>query len=295
MSQVLPDFLIMTPDSNYVQAAERKWSLRLYSAMKSQRLRLNRTNSDQTRLYVPNNVLSAGIGFSYNRLGLDLGLNLNLADENVSERFDFQGNIIFKPHIINFFIQQYGGLEVIEPNEGFRDDLETRAYGFNYFYRFNHKKLSLAAVMQGTEIQRKSTGQFSLGMFFNYTQLENDSLLLPATPDNNINDPGKITNMMMGPIVSYSYVQVLPHNFFAFASLGPGTGINFNRSYENDWTLFTHRLVYKLHLRATMGYAGERFYTLFSFFTESYFFEQLRSVDSGLDVAQFKLVAGYRL
>ena len=91
------------PDSTYVETYPGTWSLRGYGIVKAQQLQLNSSN-DASIHYLPDNILGLGIGISYRRLVLDLGATLG-SSENISQRFDFQGNVFLFPRSIAAFIQ----------------------------------------------------------------------------------------------------------------------------------------------------------------------------------------------
>lgn len=286
----IPDFFLVNPDSNYIEQNKDMWSIRIYSVLKSQLLQYR--NQSDSYNYRPNNVTGAGIGVSYQSLLLDLGINLKLEQENPSDRFDLQGDLIWKQHFISFYIQKYRGFDYDE-GTSFRKDLKTQNFGFNYLHLFNHKRLSLAAAFQGTQIQKKSAGSLGLGAFFSVFKTKADSSFLP---DNNFGDANveKINSVFPGLMASYTHMFVLPQHLFLLASAGPGIGWQITDIKTDDWFNPAQNLLFKFQGRVSLGYSGPKIYVISTFFDEIFLNSLSDDLKSRLDVVKIKLVIGYR-
>ena len=158
-------------DSAYVHTYEDTWSLRLYSIVKAQGLRLENDAAGQVR-YLPDNIFGLGLGISYRFLVLDLGLTLG-GEQNLSSRIDLQGNVFFRKHIFDFYFQAYQGFELLEPEpanpqQKFRNDFRTLAFGINYLYNFKGDRLAIRSTTVGDYRQARTEGSWLVGGFTSF-------------------------------------------------------------------------------------------------------------------------------
>jgi hypothetical protein len=281
-------------DSIYVDNKVPDWSVRIYSVLKSQRLDFIHKPSDKDVVFYPNNVIGAGIGASFRNLVIDMGINLDLNRENPSGRFDLQGDLIWKYHFVNFFTQRYRGLQPTG-ELAFREDLRTRVNGLTYNYLFNARKLSIAAILTGTTIQRKSVGSFGAGGFAGLVNIKADSAILAIQENGySIKDFNESNAFLIGLNGLYGHVFTFPGSLFLFTSISPGIGIQVHDVKAGDWYRPEQPIIFKFQSRLAMGYSGQKFYLLANFTDERFSYPLSNVIGNSLDVIKMKLLAGFR-
>ena len=87
------DTLLIDRDINH-------WSMRAIASFKDNNFRLR--NSNFTLHYTPTNRAGAGVGFASSKLLLDLTINIKTDEEESTERFDLQGNLLIKQELLLF-------------------------------------------------------------------------------------------------------------------------------------------------------------------------------------------------
>jgi len=285
-------------DTSYINLLYDDWSLRLLGVFKYQNIIFS--NGDgETIKYLPNDRTSVGVGFAYKFLVVDVGIRLLLNQEELTSRFDLQGDLAFSRHFVNVFIQRYKGFdEANSPSGvGFRDDIRSWIGGLNYFYNFNHKRVSIRSIFTGNRKQKKSAGTFLAGGYFSMQNLHADSSIV-SQRGSEFNSFAQITDMQMlnaGITGGYGYIWVLPRNFFIFGALMPGIGIN-----AGDVEAETNYDVKigpsgKIHGKAALGHIAGRFYSGVTYSVD-YFINNIgKSNLFRYNVGKLKVVFGYRL
>lgn len=287
-------------DSSYVDL-DRRWSLRAYSLVKFQTIFLKNKSNNQSIRYFPGNPFGVGLGFAYRYLVIDLGINLRLDKDTEASHVDFQGSLFLRTEAFDFFVQRYRGFRGVNfsfKDEKFRDDIKTFALGFDYFHTFNGRRLSIASALQGTSIQKKSTGSFVLGGYFSLYRLASDSSIVPPSEQPNFNDRAQIhetrfTNF--GIQAGYAYSLVFPRNYFFFASILPGLGFNFGAIEAGEDYRPRRAPAGKLNLRLAMGRAARQYYTIISFDMDNFLMNIGHQNRYRYSLGKIKLVVGYRM
>lgn len=282
-------------DTNYVDLLYDSWSIRTVATFKYQNLILR--NDDGSRIrFVPKDRTAVGIGFAYKFLAVDIALRLLLAQENFTKRFDFQGDIALQKHLIDVNVQRYEGFEQrSETLSAFREDVRSWVIGLNYFYNFNHRRLSIRSVFTGNRRQKKSAGSFVLGGFISVQDLKSDSTLSAGEQGF---ESGQIRNArfnLAGIQGGYTYLKTLPANFYLFGGIMPGIGLNNGYTRNINRNDIEMEPMFKLNIKAAAGHIGRRFYGGV-IYSADYF---LLNIDSrnNLDynIGKIKFVIGYKL
>lgn len=177
---IFPLFIAPDLDTNYIDLQRDKWSIRAFSTLKYHALRVRDKELGKTARFLPNNVLSVGIGFAYRFWLVDVGFGINPNKEDGTNAFDLQTSLLLgSRHLFNIGFQRYKGFSVSGLEENvFRDDLLVYYGGIDYSYYFNYRKLSMRAVFRGDLRQLKSSFSPILGAFIAADYVSADSSLI---------------------------------------------------------------------------------------------------------------------
>jgi hypothetical protein len=291
--------VVKNTDTSYIDYQVDAWSLRAYSIFKNHSFHLR--SSETTLNYIPNNRFGIGFGVAYYPFLLDIGFNIKPKQKDPTNRFDLQGNLIFREHYIGLVIQDYKGFNINSPdieNEVFREDIRSSTLYLTYGYIFNSKRVSIGSILSGFHQQKKSVGSFILGGFLNYYKLQADSSIVPNEQPPLMADlqgTNGYKNIGGGILGGYGYVLVFPHNFYSFFSLLPGLGLIYKTVYtETDSYHPSMPLLYRLNLNISFGYNSSKYYFILTFNTDI----SATSLDSGnwgaLNIGKAKLIFGYK-
>ena len=182
------------PDSSnlYIEDLTDLLNLRLYTLTKYNSLEI--INPSGRMIMRPNGNTNLGVGFNYKGLGLGVAFGRPLSQSSIDKygmtnRFDMQASLYGKRFGVDGFVQWYKGYYMANP-EDFIDwdkpnyphvrDLEIFSIGGNGFYLFNRKKFSYKAAYLRNEIQKRSAGSFSTGIFFYHDMVRSENGFLPA-------------------------------------------------------------------------------------------------------------------
>ncbi len=288
------------PDSNYVELLPNLWSIRVLGVVKNQGNSILNRSSGTTVRYRPTNTFP-GAGFTYKFLLVDLGVNLKLNKEDVTQRFDFQGTIMGRKYIIDAFIQVYQGYQLVNAAEletRFRDDLQVSQFGVNFVRTFGGAKLSLRSAFIGSEIQKKAVGSFVAGGFFSNFHLRADSSVVPVSRARDFNEYAQIDQIDLlnfGVSAGYAYAQVFPKHYILFLAVLPGLGLNFGDVHAQKWYKPPVGPFGKVHLRVALGRSSVKNYQILSFSSDFFFMDFGHQNLYRYSFGKIKLVYGFRL
>jgi len=282
-------------DTNYVDLLYDSWSIRSVATFKYQNLILRNDNGDIIR-FIPKDRTAVGLGFAYKFLAVDVALRLLLARDNFTKRFDFQGDIALQKHLVDINVQRYEGFEKRGKTlTTFREDVRSWVIGLNYFYNFNHRKLSIRSVFTGNRRQKKSAGSFVLGGFISVQDLESDSTLSAGETGF---DSGLIRNArfnLTGIQGGYTYLKTLPANFYLFGGIMPGMGLNNGFTRDANQNDINMEPMFKLSVNAAAGHIGKRFYGGV-IYSADYFLLNIENRNNlDYNIGKIKFVIGYKL
>lgn len=249
-------------DSSYVAEDADVLVIRSYLSRKYTALHFP---SEDLR-YQPNSGLNAGLGFTYQKLTLNLAFPpafLNRGRERDFPRFlDLQGHFYPVHWMVDFFGQFYNGYRLPEGlgsgTPYLRPDLELLKLGVNVNYLFAGDKISLNAAMHQSDIQKKSAISPMLGVEMYRVQLSADSLLLPEALGASDNYQ-QADFFHAGPNLGLLGTVVFGKGFFATGAFSGNLGLAraWHRSPGEQTAGWGLNLGY--HARAYVGYNGSRF------------------------------------
>jgi len=286
-------------DTLFIDNNMNNWSLRTFVSFKDYQLELS---NDETELnYVPNNPYGMGFGYANSKIRIDVGFNIKGKGEEVTDRFDMQGDLTLNNKLIVFQVQNYKGFEVESKDDPqtFREDIKSLSMGLYYMFLFNSKRVSLSSLLTGMEKQKKNAGTFMAGIFSMYNSLKADSSIIPYYAEEFFNDAAQITrttNFSIGLTGGYTYHFVLPWDLFLNTTLSPGIGLSFKNvtTETSDYSPGNILLTF-LNLRLAAGYNGYRHYIELSA-QNAWFNSSLGFGNQGrLITTRIKLAYGWKL
>lgn len=253
------DTLLIDKDINH-------WSMRAIASFKDNNFRLS--NSNSTLHYTPTNRAGAGVGFASSKLLLDLTINIKTDQEESTERFDLQGNLLIKQELLLFQIQNYQGFNVIntsleDPSE-FREDIHSFSSSLNYTHLFKPGMKTPHTFYSNLNSQATRMGTFLAGVYTTYHYVYADSSIVPASSAEYFNEQAQIQKMheiAIGVSGGYAYILPLPAHFFFMMVINPGLGLNF-KSIKTETSSYRPSDLWELYLYANIafGYNGSKFY-----------------------------------
>ena len=253
-------------DSLFLDHDKRYWSIRVMANYKDNKFKLK--NDQNTLNYTPNNPSGVGIGFANSKFRLDLILNIKTNKEEITDRFDMQGDMMIKQNVILFQVQNYQGFNVKNSSTddpgSFRRDIRSFSTSLNLIHIFKSDLKNLTTIYSGIHTNYKSTGSFLAGFYTNYHIVQADSSIVPESSQDLFNEEAQITKMnkfALGISGGYAYFLSLPSNFFVLVAATPGVGVNFKK-LRTDSTTYTPNELLELYLyvNVSIGYNGPQFY-----------------------------------
>jgi hypothetical protein len=265
-----------TLTANYYTNLNNQFILRFFTHYKANNV--NITKGDTEIRYRPNGTFNVGIGFNWKFLGLGFsyGIPKSTASNNKygkTQRFDFQASIMSKVFGGDGFLQIYRGYHIANPGD-LTDweedyfpqlpDMQVITLGINAFYIVNHNRFSYRAAFVGNQIQHKSAGSVTAGLFGTFDQLRTDNGFIPPEfidYDNEELDLKSFEALTVGLSVGYMYTFVLGKGFFISLAGVPGIGYRQYRLTQlNDTTSKDQRVAFHLLGRIAAGWNKYRYF-----------------------------------
>lgn len=278
-----------------------RWSVRGLANFKDNRFQLR--NDDYTLEYYPNNRSGVGFGFLNSKLLVDIIFNIKSNKEEITERFDMQGDLMIGKSYIIFQVQTYEGFNVkntsIDDPGIFRRDINTLTLNLIYFYIFNSEVNTLSSIFSGVNKNYKSAGSFIGGVYTDFHKMDADSSIVPQSSAELFNDQAQIINYNnygFGINFGYSYFFKLPANFLVVLAAAPGAGLSF-KSIDTETTSYNPSDIWNASITANiqLAYNGPRIYVELSSMN-TWFFTSLDYNNKGrMNSTKMKLAIGWKL
>ena len=299
------------PDSSnlYIEDLTDLLNLRLYTLTKYNSLEI--INPSGRMIMRPNGNTNLGLGFNYKGIGLGVAFGRPLSQSSIDKygltnRFDMQASMYGKHIGIDGFVQWYKGYYMANPADFIEwdkptypqvRDLEIFSIGGNGFYLFNREKFSYKAAYLRNEIQKRSAGSFSTGIFFYHDMVSSENGFLPAEMPDSIRtdfDLKEFDATSIGISVGYQHTFVIRSNFFINFQLTPGIGYRRLSAKSLDGgSGIVNKAAWQVLGRTAMGYEFESFYigVTGSIILRSY---QYKGYEVDLGTEQFRITVGKR-
>ncbi len=284
-------------------------TVRFYPLFKTNSLELKLSGENLSMK--PHGTTNLGVGFNYKFLGLGISVGLPTSDESNkifgrTKRFDFQASYYGKKFAADGFFQNYKGYYVEnpttimaweEPYYPQTEDLRVFSIGGTVFYIFNSETFSYKAAYLRNEIQKKSAGSFTAGIFAFRDELTSyDGFIPDEFPDSIKNeiDIKAFDASSIGIAGGYMHTFVIRGNFFINLALVPGIGYRRFKVVDLDNnSLYLNTPGIQLQTKIAMGYEFKQFYLGLISATILRNFKHEDS-EMNLGTGQFRLVIGKR-
>jgi len=260
----------------------------LYAKQKYSRFSIVDKSTDKELMYSPNKQLNMGFGFNYKWLGIGIAFNLGFINNDDdkygrTKRLDWQTNVYTNKAVFDFYLQNYRGHYVENPDEVFsgwksgdapyiRSDVVTISLGLSGMYVFNHNQFSYKAAFMQTAVQKKSAGSFILGASVFTQAIVGDSSIFPKGSDFDSLPPVRAHSAIyFGPKAAYAYNLIVAKHFFASISLSMALEVGKVEDLLEDNTLYSSwNPIIHFQPRVAIGYNKPKWYVGFSLVRDSY-------------------------
>jgi hypothetical protein len=229
-------------DTTYYETFRDKLNIRTYLSQKYIHVNIPSSGNTTDLEYKANPKLNLGAGFTYRWLTINLfnGFSfLNKKDEvkGKTKGLNLQVHLYPAKWAIDLlfespkglFIDQKGAAGAGANNYYYREDIKSNLYGVSVYRVPNKDKFSYRAAISQTEWQKRSAGSFLYGGGIFHGTLQGDSVLVPASLQNQYPEKGvtKLTYTTIGPGVGYAHTLVVDQHFFITGSLVFNANVNF--------------------------------------------------------------------
>ena len=285
-------------------------SLKLFTLTKSNTLDI--INAPEGRVTLrPNGNTNLGVGFNYKFIGIALSFGRPLTESSIEKygqtsSFDLQISSFGKRIGFDGFIQGYRGYYMANPQDHMDwdnpyypqiSDLSIFSIGANAFYMFNSKNFSYKAAYIRNNVQKKSAGSFSTGIFFYQDIVKSNNGLLPQEVRDSVwsdFDLKEFNAFSIGLSAGYQYTFVIKGNLFISLQGTPGIGYrHLSVTTLDDRVGNVNELAWQLTARVAIGYEFKHFYVgaMGSTILRSFKYNDY-TVDLGTE--QFRVMIGKR-
>jgi len=301
----------MPSDSSdqYIEDLTQLFNLRVFSLTKLNTLEI--INPPDKIVLRPNGNTNIGIGFNYKRLGLAVAFGRPLSQSSIEKygltnRLDMQFSMYGKRIGLDGFLQWYQSYYMANPSDYVNwdnphypqeEDLQVFSIGASGFYLFNSEKFSYRAAYLRNEIQKRSAGSFSSGIFFYHDMVHSENGFMPSEFTDSIHadfDLKDFEATSLGILVGYQHTFIIRKNFFINFQVTPGVGyrrLNVN-AVDGESTHENHP-AWQVLGRLALGYEFNWFYVgaMGSLIWRSY---KYKNYEIDLGTEQFRFTIGKR-
>jgi len=244
-----PDSLSQSEDKKniYITDLSDLLAFRLYTITKTNKLEI--FNGDDRIILKPNGSTNLGVGFNYKSLGLGIAFGFPQSqasnDKYVkTNRFDFQFSVYSKKIGIDGFFQIYRGYYNSNPGDFLEwdkdyfpkvEDLRVLSLGISAFYIFKDERFSYKAAFVRNQIQKRSAGSFTLGVFGFYDESNTDNGFIPEIYPDSIKTDFDLKGFKATSIgISAGYMHTFVFRFPVFINFALIPGFGYKRVTLTD-------------------------------------------------------------
>lgn len=262
-------FALAQYDTAFIEKPDDRLNVRFYLSRKFTDFTLK---DPETQLrFLPNSGQNLGIGATYKTLTLNLAFPFGFLNPNrrsdFPKYFDLQVHLYPEKWIIDLFGQFYNGYSIRdyfgEGQDYVRQDMKMRKIGANVNYLFNGERISLAAAMLQSEIQKRSAISPMVGFELYRITVKADSLIFPV-------DSGIDSNFRRGDFIQFGPnagmvgTLVFGKGFFVTAAMSADLGLGYGRlERQSESRVWEFNPTY--FARGFAGYNGRQFSVNFNY------------------------------
>ena len=270
-------------DTTYVRDYSQRPTVRIFASHKFNSLVLRALPGYEDLRYRPNGRLNLGIGASYRRLTLNIGLPAPFVNDDSEQRgrsrfIDAQANLYTVRQASNLFLQSYRGYHITSYDQAqlgweqptiypYRGDLRQFNVGISSLRIHDHERFSYRAAFNQDAWQLRSAGTWLYGGYATCYVLKADSAIVPARIRDRFFTTSSIREGIIadiGPMAGYAFTYVYKRHWFITASGAVGAGITVQElrvpAEEGDRRLSDAGPGWHVQVRAAFGYNSARRY-----------------------------------
>lgn len=249
---------VIINDSIYFESMRHKFNVKLEFDNDIETFEFNDYYSSYS--IKPNTSLRTLIGFNYRFLSLKIGYSPKLfKSEDYSKKgdtrvFKISFDIFYKKWLQTFEYSDIKGYyieEIIDNNYNYiiLPNLKTQIIRGKTRFNINDK-FSLKAVINQTEIQRKSAGSFVPSITYEFFKISDTSIFEKIQSFNIILD------------ANYIYMFVINKKWYSNIGLAPGLGYGFNKLTEGEANNITtsNDIILNFNSVVSLGYSSNYFF-----------------------------------
>lgn len=270
-------------DTLYVTDLSRRPTLRVYGSNKFNSM-VVRSNKGFTDLrFRPNGKYIIGVGASYRRLTLNIGVPMPFVNTDNDRRgrtryLDAQANLHTPTQSSNLFLQVFKGYHITshakdllkweQPTEfPYRADLLQYNIGLSTLRILNPNRFSYRAAFNQDAWQKRSQGSWLAGGYLTCYVVKADSGLVPTRIANEFTERSDLRKGVfvdLGVLGGYAYTLVVDRHWFATvsAAIGGGPAGQFLTSDRGMATYRSNSMGFGWHaqFRGAIGYNSRTHY-----------------------------------
>lgn len=239
-------------DTLYVKDYSHLIAGRAFASTKFNTLSLRSQEGQAALIYRPNNQVNLGIGVSYRKLTLNIGIKapwLNRDDRvyGKTRYIDAQANMLSPERATNLFLQYFRGYHISSHSQAevgwqqqtsrpYRSDLEQINIGISTLKMTNARRFSYRAAFNQDAWQRLSQGSWMYGGYATWYHVRADSSLIPERIAARYQPGARIRIGDFGDLGlmgGYAYTYVLGGHWFLTGSAALGLGASIQRVVRN--------------------------------------------------------------
>lgn len=305
-------------DSLYVIDLSRRPTVRVYGSTKFNSMVVRSRPGRPDLRFRPNSQYNIGVGASYRRLTLNIGVPMPFVNSDNDRRgrtryVDAQANLHTPTQSSNLFLQVFKGYHITshprsalqwdQPTEfPYRGDLLQYNIGLSTLRILNPQRFSYRAAFNQDAWQKRSQGSWLAGGYLTSYVVRADSGLVPARIANDFTERADLRHgvfLDLGVLGGYAYTLVVRQHWFATLSgaIGGGPAAQFLRADRGAGTFRTNSVGFGWHgqLRAAIGYNTRARYVGLVFNQENIGYPMGRNDGFAWDVGNFRLILAIRL
>ena len=305
-------------DSLYVRDFSNRPTVRLYVSTKFNSLVIRANDANTDLRYQPNGHYNIGVGMSYRRLTLNIGLPMPFVPSDVEEKgrtkyLDAQANLHTNKRSSNLFLQVFKGYHITSHSQEqlgwsqptaypYRSDLVQFNVGISTLRIVDYEHFSYRATFNQDAWQQRTKGSWLYGGYGTCYVLSADSAVIPGALQQQFSTASGLTRgtlFDLGAMGGYVHTFVYKRHWFLTLSgaLGVGPSVQRVKFMEPD-AMHTRTDLgpgWHAQLRGGVGYNSRYYYAGILFNQERVAYLLGTQDRFAWDVGNFRVMVAKRL
>ncbi|OOG78699.1 DUF4421 domain-containing protein [Algoriphagus sp. A40] len=285
-------------DTAYIKDTPEKMILRAYFSRKYTEINYG----DQIGVYEPNTGLNLGVGVTFQKFTLNIGVPVSFLNPDRKEEWpsflDLQSHIYPNSWIIDLFGQFYNGYYIKDfnnPGEDYlRKDIRVVKLGASASYLFNGEKLSFEAAFHQSAIQKRSAFSPMVGFEAYRVRISGDSLILPESDGPILGNYSRGDFWQVGPNAGFAGTLVIGKGFFITGAASGNLGLGISKA-DQDKETKNVELMPGYFLRGFAGYNGDRISINVSYVYKQLDLTKQQDISHSVNTGNYRLNLIYKI